>query len=282
MQTRPAACQLETLTEHVDRFTPDERTDRPALGAIHGAERTLLVEGGASPAHLRAFVDELEGRGRPPVAAIVLTHWHWDHSFGSSALDVPVVAHEQTARELAVQAGYDWSDEALDARVRDGLEIAFCAEMIRLELLDRSDLRIVGPDTVFADRWEIDLGGVTAVAHHVGGDHAADSCVVHAPGEGVLFLGDCHDDCLHAPQRFLTVQGLRGVVTRLRALDARIAVEGHADDVQERAVHRAMLDQLDEAAELVERLGADARAAATDPSLAELVGVLLVGELSSP
>ena len=47
------AARFETLTDHVDRFTPDDRSDRPALGAIHGDSATLLVEGGASVAHLR-------------------------------------------------------------------------------------------------------------------------------------------------------------------------------------------------------------------------------------
>lgn len=63
--------------------------------------------------------------------------------------------------------------------------------MIRLELPDRRDLRIVVPTETFTDRRVVDLGGVEAVIEHVGGDHAADSCVVHVPEDGVLFLGDC-------------------------------------------------------------------------------------------
>ena len=57
------AARFETLTDHVDRFTPDDRSDRPALGAIHGDSATLLVEGGASVAHLRSFVAELTAGG---------------------------------------------------------------------------------------------------------------------------------------------------------------------------------------------------------------------------
>jgi hypothetical protein len=61
-----------------------------------------------------------------------------------------VIAHRDTAAALAVQAGYDWSDAALDEQVRDGREIAICAEMLRLELPDRSGLRIVPPAETFA------------------------------------------------------------------------------------------------------------------------------------
>ena len=194
---------------HVDRYTPDDRSDRPALGAIRGARGTLVVEGGASVAHLGAFAAELAARGRPPVVGIALTHWHWDHSFGSAAIDAPVIAHADTAAELAVQAAYDWSDEALDQRVRDGREIAFCAEFLRVELPDRSDLEIVLPSETFTRRHTVDLGGVRADIVHVGGDHAADSCVVHVPGDDVLFLGDCLYQRLYAPEPMLTVAGVR-------------------------------------------------------------------------
>lgn len=272
-------CRFETLTAHVDRFTPDDRTDRPALGAIHGASGTLIVDAGASPVHLATFVAELDSRHRPPIVAIALTHWHWDHSFGAAALDVPVVGHVDTARELATQASYDWSDEALAERVRDGRELEFCADMIRLELPDRRDLRIVVPGETFTERRVIDLGGVEAVMEHVGSDHAADSCVVHVPEDGVLFLGDCLYQRLHAPTPLLTIGGVRGLLRRIRCFDASLAIEGHADEVDDAHGHRARLDELEHAVELVERHGTDARqAAGRDEELAELVELLVIGE----
>ena len=269
-------CRFEQLTDHVDRFTPDERTDRPNLGAIHGHGGTLLVDGGASPGHLAAFSAELERRRRPPVVAVALTHWHWDHSFGSAALDVPVVAHVETARELAVQASYDWSDEALAARVEDGREIAFCADMIRLELPDRRDLRIVVPTETFADRWSLDLGDVQAVVEHVGGDHAADSCVVHVPQDGVLFLGDCLYQCLHAPEPYLTAEGVRALVARSARSTPRSRSRGTPTrSTTPRRTPPASTSSSTPSGS-IEQHGPDAQAhAGADEDLAELVGLLL-------
>jgi glyoxylase-like metal-dependent hydrolase (beta-lactamase superfamily II) len=272
-------CVFEQVSAHVDRFTPDERFDRPALGAVHGERATLLVEGGASEAHLAAFAAQLEARGRPPVAAIALTHWHWDHSFGSAAVPAPVIAHTATAAALAVQAAYEWTDDALDERVRDGREIAFCAEKIRLELPDRSALRIVLPAETYSDRRSIDLGGVRADLVHVGGDHAADSCVVHVPGDDVLFLGDCLYECLHAPEAYLTVAGVRALAAALDAFPVAAAVEGHDDAVADAGGFRARLADLRRAADLVAAHGDRAAAlAGADEDLAELVGLLLTGE----
>ncbi len=38
---------------------------------------------------------------------------------------------------------------------------------------------------------ELDLGEVTCVLKHVGGDHAHDSVVIYVKEEKILFLGDC-------------------------------------------------------------------------------------------
>jgi glyoxylase-like metal-dependent hydrolase (beta-lactamase superfamily II) len=272
-------CVFEEISAHVDRYTPDDRTDRPALGAIRGEQGTLIVEGGASVAHLGAFASELSARGRPPVVGVVLTHWHWDHSFGSAAISVPVIAHADTAAELAVQAAYDWSDEALEERVRDGREIAFCADCLRLEIPDRSDLEIVLPVETFTGRHSIDLGGVRADIVHVGGDHAADSCAIHVPGDDVLFLGDCLYQRLYAPQPLLTIAGVRALLERVESFAVTVAVEGHDDATADAAGFALRLEELRRATDLVETEGAGAAAiVAGDEDMEELVGFLLVGE----
>lgn len=272
-------CVFEEISAHVDRYTPDDRTDRPALGAVRGEGGTLIVDGGASVAHLGAFAAELAARDRPPVVRIVLTHWHWDHSFGSAAIAVPVIAHEDTAAELAVQAAYDWSDAALEERVRDGREIAFCADHLRLELPDRSDLEIVLPSETFTGRHSVDLGGVRADVVHVGGDHAADSCVIHVPGDDVLFLGDCLYQRLYAPEPMLTIAGMRALVDRVEPFPVAVAVEGHNDETADSAAFAARLAELRRAADLVEADGARAAAlVAGDEDMDALVGFLLVGE----
>jgi glyoxylase-like metal-dependent hydrolase (beta-lactamase superfamily II) len=273
--------EFRTLSAHVDMFTPDERSDRPALGAVHGEHGMLLVEGGASTAHLVAFVAELERRGRPPVVGIVLTHWHWDHSFGSAAVDTPVIAHRLSAEALTRQAAFDWSDEALDARVAAGTELDFCRDMMKLEMPDRSRLRIVLPSVVVDEHHAVELGGATAVIDHVGGDHAPDSLAVYVPEDRVIFLGDCLYQRLHAPVEHLTVAGVRALTDRLARYDVAIAVEGHNDDVADAGGFAARLAALRSAADLVERYGDAAVAHAVgDEDVEEAVGFLLAGERS--
>lgn len=229
-------CTLQKLTPRVCWLTPDERTDRPSLGAIIGAKGTLIIEAGASPAHTSHFLDALAAEHVPTPRYAVLTHWHWDHSFGAAALaGIPLFAHRETARQLAIQASYAWDDESLDQRVANGLEIAFCRDMIKAELSNRNDLKIITPDVLFDDWLTVDLGDLTCEIHHVGGDHSSDSSIVYVPQERVVFLGDCHYLNIHHEPRFYTPECIFPLVERLLGCDADSYVEGHSPDVLPRA-----------------------------------------------
>jgi glyoxylase-like metal-dependent hydrolase (beta-lactamase superfamily II) len=271
-----AGCRLERASEHVWWFTPDERSDRPALAAVAGADATILLDVGASASHTASFLGALEPLGLPPLRSAVLTHWH--HSFGGAALEAPIASHRLTAAELAREAALEWSDAALDARVESGAELAFCAEMMRIELPDRSDLRIVEPVVVFGDEGlELRLGGVTCTVRRVGGDHSQDSCVIHVVEDGLLFLGDCLYQRLHAAEPHHTVAGARRLTDLIETFGATTAIQGHGEDLLDAAALAGELERLRHAADRVERLGPGALATATDDDDRETLELFIAG-----
>lgn len=271
------ACRLQRLSDRVVWFTPDDRTDRPSLGAVLGDRATVIVNGAASPAHARDFLDALAPLDPAPLRAVVLTHWHWDHTFGAAAFDTTIIAQRMTARELAIQAAHAWSNDALDARVAEGAEIAFCRDHLRLEYDDVSKVRVPLPHAVFDDRLTLEAGGVTVEVRLVGGDHAHDSCIVHVPDEGVLFLGDCHYQRLHARAPHLTGERVLALVNVLDGFDADTVIEGHGEESLDRKGFAALTGGLRSAVAAVRDRGA----AALDEGGGdhrELVAFLLAGE----
>jgi glyoxylase-like metal-dependent hydrolase (beta-lactamase superfamily II) len=156
--------------------------------------------------------------------------------FGAAELGAIVVAHSLTAEALRELAETDWSDEALAGRVSSGEVSAAHAENVKEELPSPRDVRIAPADVLFEDGLDFDLGGVTVRVRHVGGDHAADSCVMHVEPDGVLFLGDC---LYEAPSGGLT--GLAPALHRaVLSFEANLFVEGHSESV----LTRAELEQL--------------------------------------
>ncbi len=182
--------KFEQISPHILIMHAEHATDRPVLAAITGERRTLLMDAGASPAHAGQFREELERRGCRLPDMLVLTHWHWDHSFGMSGWDIPAVAHEETAEALAALSGRGWSEEEMAELVQAGTISEASVQHIRLEYGDSGTVAIRQPDIIFTGRITFDLGGVTCELIHVGGDHSADSCVLYVQEDKVLFLGD--------------------------------------------------------------------------------------------
>ncbi len=261
--------------------------DRPSLCAVVGQRHTVMLDAGASDAHAREFLDGLATYGVRQPDLIVLTHWHWDHVFGAATVGVPVIAHRLTAAQLAVMATQGWDDAALDARVVSGEEIAFCADNMKLELPEPRDVRIAQADIIFNETLDLDLGGVRCLIRHVGGDHAADACVVHIPEDGLLFLGDCLYDDIYAPTRHYTQAKALPLIDKLLGFDARTYIEGHNPVPLDRAGFIEITAKMRLAAELVNEYRGDAAAIlasrpddAADEDLAYFIGTFAAGYAS--
>lgn len=112
---------------------------------------------------------------------VVLTHAHWDHSFGTAEfLPAAVWAHERCAADLREHG------HAQRATVID-----------RYEALGRHDdaahvaaVQPVVPDRLVSDRAELLVGGRPVTLAHFGPGHTDNDIVVHVPDAGVVFAGD--------------------------------------------------------------------------------------------
>jgi glyoxylase-like metal-dependent hydrolase (beta-lactamase superfamily II) len=207
----------------------------------------MMLDAGASAAHARLFLDGLLAEGVPPPSFVAFTHSHWDHVFGAAALDAHVVAQTLTARALSELAATDWSDEALDRRVAAGAVSPEHAENVKAELPSPRDVQVAPADIVFRDGLDLELGDATVSIRHVGGDHAADSCVLFVEPDRVLFLGDCLYD---SPDGRLTPERALPLLETVLGFGAEQYVEGHGEAVSAPAELEALADKV----RLAERL----------------------------
>jgi glyoxylase-like metal-dependent hydrolase (beta-lactamase superfamily II) len=205
----------EQISEHV-WWLPPGPPDRPSLCGVVGERWTLALDAGSSRAHTREL---LVGLPEPP-AAVAYTHAHWDHVFGGVEIDGLVIAHALTARRLVELALVDWTDEAN------------VSDTIRQELPAPRVVEIAPADVGFADRIDLDLGGVRVRIEHVGGDHCDDACVMLVEPDALLFLGDC---LCASPSDLLTVERALPLYDRILSYPAQHYVEGHHPAVTTRA-----------------------------------------------
>ena len=222
---------LTKISDHVYCLPPGP-PDRPSLCAVVGTRRTLMLDAGSSAAHARIALNGFSEMGIEPPSLTVLTHSHWDHVFGAAEIGAPVIAHLETAATLAEMAETDWSDEALDRRVAEGIASEQHAANVKEELPSPREVQVAQADVVFEGGLDLELGGVTVRVRHVAGDHASDSCVLHVEPDRVLFLGDC---LYEAPSGGYTAERAQPLLETILGFGAEIFIEGHHDDPYGRA-----------------------------------------------
>lgn len=273
---------------------PDATVDRPILGLVCGAERSLMVDAGVSQAHALSFLRACAAKlglavdWGPDLTA--LTHWHWDHSFGLSAISAPCYAHEACAARLSGLQGLSWSDGALRERVARGLEIQFCADMIAREYGERRDISVRVPELSFANTVTIELGGEKVDLIHIESDHSDDCVVALARRARVAFLGDiCGAAYYEKPVAYRAGRVLR-LFERLWALGADIFIEGHAEPRDRAAFFYEYADLIAAARALyggesdrraLIAIGLDAKPEAELAELHRSVAFLLSGEVEA-
>ncbi|MGG7177570.1 MBL fold metallo-hydrolase [Clostridium paraputrificum] len=179
------------ITDRVYYMDFKKESDRPVLGLVVGDNYSLVVDGGNSKAHAEEFLGYVAKLNVPPLKYLALTHWHWDHVFGITTMNLINIIGEKSNRKLKWMKGLEWTDKAIDERVESGEEIEFCREHIKVELPSNDRyVEIPSADIVFKNFIEVDLGGVIVNIEHIDCDHSEDSVIVNIPGEKVTFLGD--------------------------------------------------------------------------------------------
>ncbi len=227
---------------------------------------------------------------------VALSHWHWDHSFGLSALGIPCYAHASCAEHLRALDGLSWSDRALDERVKAGTEIRFCADMIAAEYgpdlpghpLGR-DIRIVLPDMLVDKPTPVDLGSAGVELIPMDSDHSDDCLVALIPEARTAFLGDITGAAYYEkPVAYRAARVLR-LFSALWDLPVDLYIEGHTEAQGRQAFFHEYADLLAAARALADgetsrvsllRIALDAKPDADQSELHRSIAFLLSGEKS--
>jgi glyoxylase-like metal-dependent hydrolase (beta-lactamase superfamily II) len=219
--------ELKQITNRIFYLPPEEPTDRPVLGYVRGDKYSLAVDAGNSPAHVEKFYRNLEESGLSLPDFTVITHWHWDHTFGMHAVTGKTIAGRMTNRKLAEVQKWLWTDEAMARRLQTGEDIEFCDSCIKMEYTDRQKIKVVPAAVEFVSGMRVDLGGVRAEIREFDSTHTSDSVQVHVPEEGVLFLGDADCADFYEENGVYNRAKLLGMINYLEKINAAIFVLGH-------------------------------------------------------
>lgn len=208
---------LNRLTERV-WYDPFERErDRPNLCYIRGDRWSVAVDAGHSRAHTEEFYAALEEAGLPLPSLTVLTHWHWDHTFGLHATRGLSLANERTNRYLL---------DVRDRLAREGTGFFLAMdECIRREYAGGAPVVATPADMVFRGEMRLDAGNCPVRVFQAESPHTDDCTLIELPEEGVLFLGDAAGGVFPTWEKSAPL--CRKLAQTIAAIGARICLESH-------------------------------------------------------
>ena len=222
--------KLQKITDRILMLPGDHYTDRPNLYYVKGDARSLAVDAGASPAHVEAFYAALRAEGLPLPEVTVITHWHWDHTFGMCAVNGRTYASAGTFANLFCMQKWAWDRPSMQQRELQGQDIAFCNMCIMREYAaEPSRIRVALPDSVLITDETIDLGGITARLLNAPSPHSEDQLSVYIPEEKALFVGDgdCSDH--YRCGGMFQEESLAKWICFLEGIDHTHHLEGHGE-----------------------------------------------------
>lgn len=210
---------IENITLHVFVYPFEEERDRPNIGYIKGGKLNLAIEAGHSGNHVKEFYSALTKTNLSLPDLTVVTHWHWDHTFGMHAVHGLTIAEERTNKHLEDQKNLANEGSSYQQKM---MAMDPC---IQKEYEDQT-MAVVTADIVFHDHLTLNLGGLHAELFHIPSPHTDDGTAILINEEKVLFIGDSisgpYPDYDH-PDPLKTAQ-LRKC---LEQLDFAICVGGH-------------------------------------------------------
>ncbi len=174
--------ELQRISERVWLFPFEEERDRPILGYVRGDRWSLAVDAGHSAGHTEDFYKALAAACLPLPSLTVLTHWHWDHTFGMHAVNGLCLAGVRTNRYI------EQIRDQIESEGRDSF-LGYDVKIAR-EYAGNRPVVITLADMVYTGSMMLDAGSCPIRVFESESPHTDDSTLVYVSGEKILFLGD--------------------------------------------------------------------------------------------
>ncbi|MGG5343954.1 MBL fold metallo-hydrolase [Enterococcus sp. AZ192] len=213
--------ELKKLTDKIFYYPHESATDRPMLAYVNGESMKLAIDAGNSAQHVDEFYCSLENYGFEKPNITVMTHWHWDHSFGMHHINGFSIACRRTNEFL----------ENEKKKLSDNQYIEFLKtddECFAKEYSNNQKVRVVLSDIEFDTELTLKLGNLTAKIIHVDSPHSDDTVLIHIPEERVLFLGDATSEDFFN-NGYMDFDKLKQLIRVIESIDCEYCILGHTE-----------------------------------------------------
>lgn len=237
--TADAADGLVRISDHVYSYV-DIREASPAnsfganAGIVVGEREIAVIDSLVSARRATEFLADIRKISDKPIRYVINTHSHLDHTFGNGVF----------AKEGAIVVSQEKCAEAMRSNLAEVLDNAGDFGLTPEEM---AGTKPGYPSLTFAERMQIDLGGISLNLLFAGPSHSPGSIMVQVPAEKVVFAGDILFTGFHP---YLGEGDINGWLSNLKVLEeigAERIIPGHGplstvSDVKALAAYLTLFD----------------------------------------
>ena len=198
------------------------------IAVLTGADGKVFIDAGITASRPR-ILEAANSLSRDPIAHLINTHWHFDHTDGNEWLNAEgaaILAHENTHKHLlTAQRVEDWDFN-----------------------FPSPPLAAV-PTEVFSSETTLKLNGSTLALKHYDPAHTDSDISVSFPDADILHVGDTYWNGIYPFIDYSTGGNIDGMIKATEAnvaavTDKTIVIPGHGNPVSNKAELSAYRDML--------------------------------------
>lgn len=213
--------ELKKINNKIFYYPHQPETDRPLLAYLKGDKIALAIDAGNSAAHVDEFYKALEAKGLRKPDITVITHWHWDHTFGMHHIHGLSIAHHKT-NEFLENEKIKLVDNSYTKFIKND------NEYLNREYANNTKIVVTLSDIEFEKELVLNLGGMTAKVFHAQSPHSEDTVLVYIPEEKILFLGDSTSEDFFN-NGYMDKDKLKALIKLIEYTDCQYCILGHTD-----------------------------------------------------
>ena len=220
--------KLVQLKDNVYILEYKENTDRPNLGYILDGEIGYMIDAGNSKKHVKYFLKKIKKANLPYPKYTIITHHHWDHSFGLASLNNTSIGLNKT-NEVLKEHKEKLEKYGIDYLIKNEDIPLFCKDHINLEYKHKkSQITIKELDITFDNEYSLNNLNLIDFPSF----HTNECLVVLDAYNKVLFLGDSLCGKIDKFDFIDDITTIKNQIEILETMDFEIAIESHSEPIK--------------------------------------------------
>lgn len=200
-----------------------ENTDRPNLAYIFRENGSYIIDSGNSKKHIKYFYKLLKKNNLPKPTKTIITHHHWDHTFGLYYADTFSLGLKETQDKLIYHKNILDTKGIKELFIQKELP-AFCIDHINLEYkYNKKQMKIKLLDQTIDNTYEID----DLIMFKFPSNHSNDNLAILDQKARILFLGDALCGMIDGYDFISNKDIISEQIAVLNNIDFEIAIESH-------------------------------------------------------